>query len=187
MLNTRFWVVLGAIAVCAAARLIPHPPNMTPIVGMALFGGACFTNRKLAFLVPLAAVLLSDILLGLVQYGTVTFLFTPYVYGCYVAIVCLGLWIGPRRPPMRIATATLTASVLFYLVTNFGAWLAYPELYAQTWAGLMGSYVAGLPFFRNALIGDVACSLVLFGGFALAERYVAGLRETPAVQGQAAA
>ena len=117
-------------------------------------------------------MLLSDLALGLVLHGTAIFLLMPYVYACFVATVCLGLWVRTRHSPMRIAAAALASSTLFYLVTNFGSWLAFP-IYPQTWDGLVACYVAGLPFFRNALVGDAVCTALLFGGFALAARYCA--------------
>jgi hypothetical protein len=179
MLNTRFYVLVCITLAAAASRLIPHPPNVTPIAAMALFGGAYFASKRAAFAVPLMAMLLSDLILGLVLYGTAIFLLMPYVYACFVATTCLGLLIAPRHSSVRIAAAALVSSVLFYLVTNFGSWLTF-SFYPKTWDGLVTCYIAGLPFFRNALIGDAVCTAILFGGFAFAERYCAALRERPA-------
>jgi hypothetical protein len=179
MLNTRFCVLVGIILTAAASRLIPHPPNVTPIAAMALFGGACFASKRAAFAVPLAALLLSDLVLGLIVYGTAIVLLMPYVYACFVAATCLGLLIRRRYSPMRIAAAALISSLLFFFVTNFGSWLAY-SFYPKTWDGLAACYLAGLPFFRNSLVGDAVCTVILFGGFALAERCCAALREEPA-------
>ncbi len=165
MLTTRFYVLVCITLTAAAARLIPHHlPNVTPIAALALFGGAYFTSKRAAFAVPLAAMLLSDLILGLVQYGTAIFLLMPYVYACFVATTCLGLLLRPRRSPVRIAAAALASSVLFFIVTNFGAWLAFP-FYPKTWDGLVACYLAGLPFFRNELAGDAVCTAILFGGF----------------------
>jgi Family of unknown function (DUF6580) len=179
MLSTRFNVLVGITLAAAASRLIPHPPNMTPITAMALFGGAYFASKWAAFAVPLVAMLLSDLILSFVLYGTAIFLLMPYVYACFVATTCLGLLVRRRLSPVGIAAAVLTSSVMFYVVTNFGSWLAY-SFYPKTWDGLVACYIAGLPFFGNALIGDAVCTAILFGGFALAERYVAALRERPA-------
>jgi hypothetical protein len=179
MINTRFYVLACITLYAAAARLIPHPDNMTPIAAMALFGGAYFASKRAAFAVPLIAMLLSDLALGAALYGWNVFLFMLYVYASFVATVCLGLLIRPRPSPERIAVAALVSSILFFVVTNFGSWLAY-ERYPKTWDGLVACYIAGLPFFRNTLVGDAVCTVVLFGGFALAERYCAALREQPA-------
>jgi hypothetical protein len=183
MLNIRFWVLVGITLAAAAARLLPHPPNVTPVAALALFGGACFIDKRAAFGVPLVAMLLSDlvIVLGLAE-PRYHFLLMPFVYGSFILASCLGLWIGARRPPLRIATATLASSVLFFVVTNFGSWLAFPFLYERTWAGLVDCYDKALPFFKNTLAGDAFFALLLFGGFALAEHYIAALRTKPEPQ-----
>ena len=179
MLNARFCVLVCITLAAAATRLIPHPPNVTPIAAMALFGGAYFASKRAAFAVPLMAMLLSDLVLGLVVYGTSIFLLMPYVYACFAATTCLGLLIRPGHSLVRIAAAALASSVLFFIVTNLGSWFTF-SFYPKTWDGLVACYIAGLPLFRNALIGDAVCTAVLFGGFALAEWYFAALRERPA-------
>ena len=62
--NPRFWVLTGMIIAAAFFRFLPHPPNFVPIAAMALFGGAYFSNKKLAFLVPFAAMIISDMVIG---------------------------------------------------------------------------------------------------------------------------
>lgn len=179
MLNVRFLSLAGIILAAAAARLLPHPPNVTPIAAMALFGGAYFASKRSAFLVPLSAMLLGDIALGLIQYGMNVFLFAPYVYVGFAGTTCLGLLLRSRRTVMPIAAACLASSILFFLITNFGAWLQY-DFYPKTPDGLLASYVAALPFFHNTVIGDAVCTALLFGGFALAELYFPTLRQESA-------
>ena len=179
MFNTRFCALLGIILSAAAMRLLPHPPNMTPMAAMALFGGVYFSDRRTAFLVPLAAMYLSDLALGFFVYDFGCFhRLMPFVYAGFMVTVCLGMLIRPRLSPLAVGTAALSGSVMFFIVTNFGVWLA-GNLYPKTLAGLLGCYIAAIPFFRNALIGDMAYTLLLFGGFALAQRYLPVLREEP--------
>ncbi|MHC4324702.1 MAG: DUF6580 family putative transport protein [Planctomycetota bacterium] len=179
MLNTRFFALLGITLSAAAMRLLPHPPNMTPIAAMALFGGVYFANRRTAFLVPLAAMFLSDLALGFFVYDFGWFhWFMPFVYAGFVVTVCLGLLIRHRLTPLVVGGTALISSVLFFIITNFGVWLT-GGLYPKTLAGLAGCYVAAIPFFRNTLAGNAFYSLVLFGGFALAQRYLPVLRERP--------
>jgi hypothetical protein len=172
MFRTRFLVVSGMILAAALARLVPHPWNVTPVAAMALLGGACFADRRLAFAVPLAAMFLSDLVLGFS-------ILTPVVYGCFAAIVGIGFLLRGRRSVLPIAAASLTASLLFFVVTNFGVW-QLGHGYPKTSAGLVECYVAALPFFGNTLAGDAAWVTVLFGGLALAERWLPALRERPA-------
>jgi len=179
MLNTRFFTLVGITLSAAVMRLVPHPPNVTPIGAMALFGGAYFATKRTAFLVPLAAMYLSDLVLGFFVYDYGWFHgLMPFVYGSFAMTVCLGLLIRRRLTPLMVGGAAMTGSVLFFIVTNFGVWLV-SHLYPKTVEGLVGCYVAAIPFFRNTLAGDAVYSLVLFGGFALAQRYMPVLREEP--------
>lgn len=176
-LNPRFVTLTGVTLTAAAAHALPHPPNFSPLFAMALFGGACFANRAVAFLLPLAAMLLGDLALGYLVYGRDVFAVMPFVYPCFVLTVLLGMWVRRwHRAPAAIAAAALAASVLFFLISNFGAWVAFP-LYPGTLDGLLECYAAGIPFFRDTLISNGLFTLVLFGGLALAERLIVSLRE----------
>lgn len=168
MNKLRFSVLAGMILAAAASRLIPHPPNFTPVAAIALFGGACFSDKWVAFLVPLAGLFLSDLVLGL-------YTIMPVVYGAFALIVCLGFWLRHQRSAWRVAGAAIMGSVLFFLVTNLGVW-AFGGLYSKTLAGLIECYIAAIPFFRNMLLGDLLYSALLFGGLALVERRVPILR-----------
>jgi hypothetical protein len=179
MLNARFFTILGITLSAAAMRLLLHPPNMTPIAAMALFGGVCFTTRRTAFLVPLAAMYLSDLALGFFIYDFGWFHWLmPFVYASFAMTVCLGFLIKHRLTPLTVGGAALIGSVQFFIITNFGVWLV-GNLYPKTAAGLLSCYTAAIPFFRNTLAGDAAFTLVLFDGFALAQRYLPVLREEP--------
>ena len=63
-MNIRFKVLTGMVLTVVASRWLPHPPNFTPIMALALFGGATFTTKRAAFLVPLIGLFLSDLALG---------------------------------------------------------------------------------------------------------------------------
>ncbi len=167
-MSLRLLAVAVLIAAAAASRVLPHPPNVTPIAAVALFGGASFADTRVAVAVPLAAMLLSDLVLGL--HGTM-----PFVYLSFLLITGIGLWLRRHRSITPIAGAALAASVLFFAITNFGVW-ATSTFYPKTAAGLWAAYVAGLPFFRNTVVGDLFYCAVLFGGFAMLERLVPALR-----------
>ena len=164
------WVLASLILVAALSRLLPHPPNFSPVEAIALFGGAFFASRALALLVPLGAMLVADVALGLVH-GS---LYSGWigsggfwlVYLCIAASVVLGFGLRGRAGAGRVLGYGLAGSVLFFVVTNFGAWLASPA-YAPTGAGLLQAYVAGIPFFQWTVLGTLAYAALLFGGFAL--------------------
>ena len=168
-MNARILTLLTAIVAAAALRLLPHPPNFTPIGAMALFSGAQFGRRPLAFVAPLGALLLSDAVLGF-------HVWMPFVYGSIALIVLIGWFALSRVSVLRLAGAAVASSVLFFAVTNFGIWM-FGGTYPQTIAGLAACYLAAIPFFQNTLAGDLFYTGVLFGGFALLERAVPVLRK----------
>jgi hypothetical protein len=174
----RFVVLASMILAAATSRLIPHPPNFTPIGAMALFGGACYASRRAAFLVPLGAMLLSDLAIGLMSRDLWRGLHAliPIIYGSFAVAVCLGFWLRHRRRILPIAGTVLASSVLFFVVSNLAVWVV-SSWYPKTWGGLVACYVAALPFFRSTLLGDALYASVLFGGLALAEHKVPALRE----------
>src|SRR5581483_6162335 len=143
--STRVTLVL--IALGAASRLLPHPPNVTPIAAMALLGGAGL-KRWQAFLAPLAALFVSDAVIGF--HGGM-----PFVYGCFLATAWMGTRLAEDRAALRVGTACLASSILFFVVTNFGTWLT-SGMYPHTGAGLAACYTAAIPFFRYSVLGDFA-------------------------------
>ena len=100
----------------------------------------------------------------------------PFVYGCFALTVCLGFKVRRQPRASRIVIASVLSSTVFFLVTNLSAW-ACLDTYPKNANGLLECYVAGLPFLRNGLLGDLLYAGVLFGGLALAERRFNSLRE----------
>lgn len=142
------------IAAAVVLRLVPHAPNFQPMDALALYGGAVLPGVW-AFVVPLAAVALSDAVLGFYGAGMI------WVYAAYVVIIILGRAALRRRSVGRVAGAALAAAVVFFLISNFGEWTG--PLYPHGPAGLAASFIAGIPFFGNTLLSDLGYSLALFG------------------------
>jgi hypothetical protein len=171
MHNKRITVLSGMILAAAAARLVPHPPDFSPVAAMALFGGANFPSKRTAFLAPFAGLLLSDLVLGFYK-------ITPVVYAAFALIVCLGFWIRQRPSAGRTAIAAIASGVLFFLVANFGVW-AIDGWYPHTAGGLAQCYAAALPYLKNTILSNLIYSALLFGGLKLAEYRFLWLREQP--------
>ena len=172
--HSRLVALLCAIAAAAALRLLPHPPNFTPIGAMALFSGAYLGRRGLAFVAPLAALFVSDAVLGFYRgMGT--------VYFSVALIVVLGMLALRRASAPRVGVAAIVSSVLFFAVTNFGMWL-FSGFYPRSLAGLETCFIAAIPFFQNTLAGDLFYAALLFGGFAIAERMIPQIRGAGAAQ-----
>lgn len=168
-LKTQLFVVSAIILLLALFRLLPNLPNVSPVAAMALFAGAYFADKRLAFVVPFAALFLSDVILGL--HNTMVF-----VYGGFALTVAIGFLLKDRVSMTNTAFAVVISSVLFFLLTNFGAWLM-SGIYPQTSEGLMQAYVAGIPFFQNSLLGNMVFAAIIFGGYRLAQDNVAALRQ----------
>lgn len=165
------------ILVAALSRLLPHPFNFTPIGAIALFGGAQFSRKYLAFLVPLAAMLVSDVLIGF--HGTMW-----AVYLAFILTVSIGMGFLRKITAGRVFGSALVSSVLFFLITNFAVWYGSSGFYPQTLAGLGACYAAGLQFYQqtffgnlflNTVMGDLFFSGLLFGTYELIKRRVPSL------------
>lgn len=159
-MNTRNTTIIALILGGALLRLVPHAPNFSPIAAIALFGGAYLTNNYLKFVVPIAALLISDLFLGFYGWGMLA------TYGSFAAIIGLGMLIRNNKSAVRVAGSSILGSVLFYLVTNF-AFLYPVTLYSHDLTGIVASYTAAIPFFQNALFGDLFYNTIWFGGFYL--------------------
>lgn len=169
-MNARIITLITIIACLALFRIVPHPPNVAPVIAMALFAGTYFTDKRLAFIVPLLAMLLSDIFIG----------FHALMSFVYIGVVIAVLWgsvLRKKISAVNVLLITTINSVVFFLITNFGAWLVMPELYPRTISGLMTAYIAAIPFYQNSLLGDLLFASVLFGGFEFAKRQFSRLQE----------
>jgi hypothetical protein len=152
--------IASALFVVIAGRLIPHAPNFTPVAAMALFGGATLSNKRLAFILPIIAMFISDLIIG--------FHSTMWaVYLAFAITVFIGTKINGNIKPLSVISASVASSALFFIITNFAVWLG-STFYPQNIGGLIECYVAAIPFFNNGLVGDLFYSGILFTVFALA-------------------
>lgn len=172
-------MLAALIFIAALSRVLPHPPNFSPIEAVALFGGAYFAKRHWALLVPLAAMFASDLVLGLANGGIYWDYFASagylMVYVCIALSTLLGFGLRGKVTGSRVLGYSLAGSLLFFVVTNFGAWLGSPA-YPQTMAGLVAAYVAGVPFFQWTVLGTLFYAALLFGGFELLRKRLPALQ-----------
>ena len=173
--SPRFLFITLAIIVAAVSRLLPHPFNFTPIGAMALFGGVCFADKRIAFIVPLLAMFISDAMLELLfGYGFHNTIL--YVYASFVLITFIGIYIRNNVKGTAIILASLISSILFFLVTNFGVWASGGYVNGMT--GLLSTYLLGIPFYNhelfgsfffNTIFGDLFWCGILFGSYYFAK------------------
>ena len=162
--TTRNKVIAVLILLAALSRLFPHPYNFTPIGAIALFVGTYISSKRLALLLPMGILLLSDVLIEL-SGGSGFYPDMVFVYGSFALIAMMGCVLRGREQRQTIMVASLVSSVLFFLITNFGSWMMY-DLYPKNFNGLLSSYIAGIPFFRGTVMGDLFYNFLLFGAFA---------------------
>ena len=161
-LNPRVIFIVGVVLFGAFMRLMPHWPNFTPIAAMALFGGAYFGKKHLAFIIPLTAMLVSDLFLGFHQWMIA-------VYISFALVVGIGILLQHRIKVGTVLLASVSSSLLFFIITNFAMWVGSP-FYPQNMVGLIECYVAALPFLNTGILGDLFYSGVFFGGFYLVQQ-----------------
>jgi len=154
MSNTYFskkqLFIIAFMLIAVLCRVLPHLPNFSPITAMALFGGLYFSNKTMAYLVPLFIMALSDLFLGFHSISIV-------VYAAFLVVS----FIGTQTNKPSVFTILLS-SISFFIITNFGVWLiGYPK----TWTGLVECYTLAIPFFRNSLLGDFFYSGIMILGF----------------------
>lgn len=140
---------------------IPHLPNFSPIAAIALFS-AVYLKREYALVLPILIMIATDLIIGF---------YTPWimvaVYGSFLIIGLIGIWLRDNKNYSTIAMATVTGSILFYLITNFAVWAIPNSFYPHTFSGLLTCYTMGLPFFKNTLMGDVFYVSGMFGLYEL--------------------
>tara|TARA_B100001029_G_scaffold178605_1_gene185777 strand:+ start:1358 stop:1864 length:507 start_codon:yes stop_codon:yes gene_type:complete len=157
-MKNKTLIILLIILIGVFSRIIPHPPNFTAIGAVSILGGLYFNKKYLAFLIPITAMFLSDFILG----------YKPVisVYIAFLIIIPIGTRIKENLTHFSIFEASVYASILFFLITNFTSWL-YNPMYPQNFSGLIISYTAGIPFLINTLLGNLFFCFSLFGLYEL--------------------
>jgi hypothetical protein len=156
----------AALLILAAAftRLIPHAPNFTAVGAIAIFGGSVIKDKKLAFILPLLALLLSDVCLQFFTstkgfYGTTQY----FVYAAFIIITGLSMLMR-RRSVANIALAAIWSGVIFFVISNLGVWLS-SSFYPKSFAGLSACFAAAIPFYKNELFGNFLLNSIMGNAF----------------------
>lgn len=171
--RVKLAIAIALVAFVIIARVAPHPANFAPIAAAALFAGALLP-RRWALTVPLAAMVSSDLLIGLHP-------LVLYTWGSYMLIAFASSQWLRSATPLNLGASSIAASVLFYVVTNFGVWMQ-GLMYPMNVGGLVHCYVNALPFFRGTLTGDLFYTGVLFGAYATVTSLAKRLRSMGVVK-----
>lgn len=148
------------VLIAVALRLLPHPLAFTPVGAALLFFGAR-GSRKMLW-VPLALLAASDVYLTIARYGYSLSADQFVTWAWYAAVIVIGGGVLRRNArPLALGAAAVATSVSFFIISNFAVWAVWPT-YPKTLSGLAACYVAGIPFFRNDLAGNLFFTAVMF-------------------------
>lgn len=166
-INISYFVIISLIFFASLTRIIPHMPNFTPIGAIALFGGAYLNNKYHAFLIPIASLWISDLVLNNFIYNFYTEFtwFYPgflWQYASFIIIIMIGYFFLKKLNFKNVFSATVTSSFIFFIVTNFGVWIS-GTMYTMDLNGLIMCYVMALPFYKGTILGFMCYSAFLFG------------------------
>ena len=167
-LQPKLAIIIGLLILAAFSRLFPIMPNFTPMCAIALVSGALIKNRTFAFIFPLFAMLLGDVLtITLINYQYINipaYFSAPYtalIYISFIGMTLMGFWLRNRKTWSNLGIASFAGPTLFFLTTNFGEW-THNNL-PKTFSGLMATYELGIPFYRNDILGTFVFSFLFFG------------------------
>ena len=156
-------LALGLIVLGVLSRVIPHPPNVTAVVGVTLLGAYAIRSPWLAALIPVAVMALSDIVLG--WHSSALFTYAGMLAGAFI-----GRGLLKQLSLLRLGGAAFLASLAFFVISNLGVYIG--GYYGYGLDGLLACYVAAIPFWGYSLVGDLGSTAILFGLFVLARHYV---------------
>lgn len=178
------WVIPGALILAAAfSRLLPHPYNFSPIAAMALLGGATIGKRAWAFILPIGALFISDLCFQLFTPTPGFYGWSQLInYGAFALIVVLGMITLRKISVKNVLFTSLGASALFFIISNFGVWLVSGGVAPYTFnaEGLINTYVLGIPFLGNTILGDLVYSGLLFGSYSLIQHFLLSKKQVVA-------
>ena len=171
-MNFNYLVILAIlIALGVAGRLLPHPPNFTPMAAIALFAGFIFLKRYIAVIAVVVTMLLTDYFAF--GYLSAEWFASKSMWVVYLALlfpIVFKNFLQKKLGLFRVAGAALASSTVFFIATNFSVW-AFSPMYEKTLEGLVLCYTMAIPFFQNTIAGDLIWSGVIFGTYLLLRNY----------------
>ena len=182
--NPQTLIIISFIILASLSRFIPHIQNFSPIGAISLFGAAFFKSKWKAFLIPISATWISDLFLNNIIYSEYYSGFTWFYEGShwqffsYALIILLGLSLYKNNINLtKLGLGAFGSTLIFFLVSNFGVWFS-GVIYTKNFAGLVSCYVAGIPFLKGTVLGNLFYVPILFGSYYLMEIRFPSLRKT---------
>tara|TARA_B100000945_G_C20220224_1_gene520271 strand:+ start:189 stop:701 length:513 start_codon:yes stop_codon:yes gene_type:complete len=143
-------IPISLLLIMSFSRLIPHPPNFTPIIAVGILGGYFFKNLNWSLGIVFLSIFLTDLLLG----------FYPSMLMIYLSLAIIILSFHKLNNLMNFKNLFLyglSGSVIFFIVSNFGVWM-FDGLYEKNLEGLIKCYIMAIPFFKNTLFSTIIFS-----------------------------
>ena len=164
MKSKKYILILSLVIVAAFSNiLLTNIPNFSPIASVALFSGFYFSNKKIALIIPVACMLVSDYFIG----------FHSYMWAVYLSFVLVAI-IGvsmKKNQPKNILLNTFISSALFFFITNTSVWIS-GSYYTKDLSGLALCLTMGIPFFKYTLLSSIIFSTFLFGGLEIINKSI---------------
>jgi hypothetical protein len=169
-------ILIAAILIVAAAvsRVVLYPHNFSPVIGMAIFAGAVLVDKKLAFVLPIAAMLLSDIMFEVFNIAPGFWGWGQLVGYGILALITMFSFTMKKINVQNVLGYSIISSLVFFFLSNSATFIfdnPIYHLYPQTGSGYYACLVAGIPFLKNGLVADLTFSVLLFGSYYLVQQY----------------
>lgn len=179
----NFLIAAGLIIMAGVARIVNHELhlyNFAPLCALGLFSGAVIKDKRIAILLPVLAQLMGDLYISIFTtwqgfYG----IEQVFVYAALLLVTFMGSTMKEPKA-LKVLGYTVGGAVLFFILSNFGVWVAMQTgksdlyNYGTGFTGLVNTYVAAIPFFKNTLLGELSGSIMLFGAYYLLQVAVIG-------------
>lgn len=170
-------IAVGLILMAGVARIVNHEThlyNLAPVCALGLFAGAIIKDKRIAFLLPILAMLMGDVYIALfTQWQGFYGIEQVLVYASLLLVTLMGAGMGQPKA-LKVFGYSIGGALVFFLLSNFGVWLSLSFFgtadiygYGTGFTAFINTYVAAIPFFKNTLISEVTGSVLLFGAYHL--------------------
>ena len=159
------WVSIVLVVFAALTRILLYPNNFSPIIALALFSGACLPDKRYSFALPLMAMFVSDILFEVLNIAPGFWGSGQVVNYLILLVVTLFGTSIKKISFLPVATATLTSSFIFFLLSNSSVWIFDHSYYTPSFSGWLDCIIAGIPFLKNGIFADLFYAAIFFGSY----------------------
>jgi hypothetical protein len=144
--------IISLILILGLSRLIPHPPNFTPIIALAVMSSFLFRNIFISLGVTIFSMFISDMIIGI--HSNMFFVYLPLI----IIIIFFNKF-SVKLNTLNLILYSFIGSILFFIISNFGVWMT-TELYEKNLSGLVNCYIMAIPFFHNTVFSTLLFSFI---------------------------